>query len=357
MKWGFLILTTFVYNFNCLAQSVDLTTYLPDNYVMNGSVDYTEYLQNGLNQNVEVTFPNFPVLINEKGLKIREGQILNFHNNSCLIMKPNSNERYSLLNLVNVHDVVINNPNLIGDREDHLGNTGEWGMGINILSSSNIVINKPNISKFWGDGIYIGEILHKDRSKYGLSDYSSKEIVINGGVLDYNRRNGVSVISVKGLKIDGTVIQNTDGVLPMAGLCIEPNNNEQFLENIEIRNVVTRNNKEVGIKYVTSSFFGQRKKNVSVLIEDCTDYGAKLGLYIGGARASYKRKIERFDGTITVKNFTSHSNETPVRFGSIQRYSPKIKIQSFLVYSKNKRDYNKERKVNAELRAKKFLVN
>src|SRR5690606_18132129 len=107
---------------------------------------------------------------------------------------------------------------------------------------------------------------------------------------------------------------------------------------------------------VTSSFFGQRKKNVSILIENCTDFGAKLGLYIGGARASYKSKIERFEGDIIIKNFSSYSNETPVRFGSIQTYSPRIKVQSFSVYSNNKRDLAKEKKVKAELTAKKFLV-
>lgn len=356
MKKKLLIFALMIISKGIIAQEVDLTTYLPRNYVKDGSVDYTVHLQRGINENQVISFPAFPVLVNEDGLTIKDDRTLNFPDGSSLIMKPNANERYGLLNLINANNVIINEPKLVGDRERHLGNTGEWGMGINILSSNNIVIHNPMISDFWGDGIYIGEIPHKDRSQYKLGDYYSREILIIGGVLNRNRRNGISVISVKGLKIDGTVIENTEGALPMAGLCIEPNNNEQFLENICVSNVITRNNKEVGIKYVASSFFGHRKKNVSIQIEDCIDYGSKMALYIGGARASYNRKVESFDGNITVRNFEAHSNEVPVRFGSIQKYSPSIEIQSFSVYSDGQRDQSREEKINAELKAKRFLV-
>jgi len=345
------------FNNRVFSQAFDLTLCLPANYVKDGSADYTEYLQKGLMQYSDVIFPNFPILINERGLEAKSNQTLTFLDNSQLIMAPNSKERYGLLKLTNVSNVTINNATLIGDRDKHKGDKGEWGMGIMILSSSNVVIKNPKISKFWGDGIYIGEILHDERTRFNLPEYTSKNILIKGGLLDQNRRNGISVISVRGLVIDGTEIRNTEGKAPMAGICIEPNNNEQFLEKIELRNIISKNNKEVGFKYVTSSFFGPRKKNVSIIIENCTDYGSKVGLHVGGARASHsKRKIEKFEGEILIKGFSSHSNTFPVRIGSIQNFSPRINFQNISVYSNGKRDLSKEKKVHNELKTRRFLL-
>lgn len=358
MRAKIIILISLFFRTIVCGQSVDLTTCLPDNYVVDGSVDYTEYMQKGLNEYQEATFPNFPVLINEKGLRVRNNQILNFRENSRLFMKPNAKERYALVNIVNVRNITINNPNLVGDKERHMGDKGEWGMGINIQSSKNIVINNPNISKFWGDGIYIGEIFYDERTKYKLEDYSSKEITIRGGVIDGNRRNGISVTSVKGLLIERTLIQNTDGTEPMAGICIEPSNNEQYLENIVISGVTTKNNSEVGIKYVSSNFFGKRGKNVSITIADCRDIGSKIGLFLGGARASYANKIEKLIGEITIKNFSSHSNVTPLKYGSIQKFNPTINLRSFVIYDNHgTRSYGKEKKIKSEISAKGIKVN
>lgn len=330
--------------FNIQRQEVDLTSYLPVNYVKDGSVDYTKYLQEGLNENKNVCFPNFPILINENGLDVKNNQILKFQNGSSLIMKPNAKEKYGILNLINVKNVTIHNPYLVGDRNKHLGTKGEWGMGINILSSENIRIINPYISNCWGDGIYVGEIHYDDRVKYKLTDYASKDIKIIGGVIDNNRRNGISVISVKGLLIKNTMIKNTHGTLPMAGVDIEPNNNGQSIEDVRLIGVTTKNNAEVGFKYVPSGFFGHRSRNVSILLENCSDVGSKVGLFIGGARPSSTYKsIKKFDGAITIRNFHSYSNEKAMRIGSIQQYSPTIKFDSFKVFHNGKRSLDKEK--------------
>src|SRR5690606_32312459 len=309
------------------AQSVDLTEYLPKGFVKNGTVDYTTELQKGINDNKSVSFPNFPILIIEKGLKIGSNKILNFPSGSLLIMKPNYSERNALLLLENVSNIEINNPTLIGDKENHLGTKGEWGMGISVLSSRNIVINNPKVCKFWGDGIYIGEVFFDNRKKFKLSEYVSRNITINGGNLDNNRRNGISVVSVIGLKINNTIISNTKGALPMAGIDIEPNNNQQFLENIIITGVTTKNNQEVGIKYVPSNFHGSRNKNVSVLIQDCTDIGSKVGIFLGGGKSKYAQVPKKMNGYIKINNFKSYSNQTPLKSGSIQKFNPDINME------------------------------
>lgn len=342
-----------LYNF-CLvySQSINLEEYLPENFVKDGSVDYTTYLQKGLDENQIVEFPNFPILINKKGLQVRSDQKLNFSEGACLIMQPNAEERYGLLNLKNIQNVVINNPVLKGDKYEHKGKIGEWGMGINILSSSNVEIINPVISECWGDGIYIGEIVYKERKEYNLKDYFCRNIKISGGVIDDNRRNGVSVISVKGLSMENILVQNTKGTMPMAGICIEPNNNEQFLENIVLRNIISKNNAEVGIKYVVSSFLGKRNKNVYIRIENFKDYGSKVGLYLGGARNTHGKETKKIDGNIKIKTLNLFDNEESIRFGSIQKFNPKISISSFKIFKDSKQLKKEEYLIISELNKK-----
>ncbi len=333
-------------------QTVRLDNYLPRNPVKDGTVDYTKNLQRGLDENLTVQFPDFPILINEKGLTLRNNHTLNFSKYSCLIMKPNSSETYGLLNLINISNVVINSPNLKGDRDKHLGNKGEWGMGINILSSKNISVKNSNISKCWGDGIYVGEIRYNDRPKYNLRDYCPKNIKITGGIITDNRRNGISIVSVNGITIEDIQINNTSGTMPMAGVCIEPNNNSQILENIELRNVTTKRNAEVGLKYVASSFLGKRNKNVSIAITNFEDHGSKVGLYLGGASSKHGKDIKRLNGTIKVVNCNLYDNVEPIRYGSIQKLNPTISVSSLKIFKNKSRVDKKEASLVSELNSR-----
>jgi len=342
--------------FSAFGQPIKLDKYLPKNTVRDGSVDYTTYLQKGLDENLNIEFPNFPILINEGGLNLRSNHTLNFGKNSILIMKPNSKEKYGLLNLIGISKVVINNPNLKGDRDKHIGSKGEWGMGINILSSQDVIVNNSKISKFWGDGIYVGEIPYSDRHKYNLGYYYSKNINLIGGTVDNNRRNGISVISVKGMKIENLVSQNTSGTLPMAGICFEPNNNGQILENITLSNVTTKNNKEVGLKYVASSFLGSRDKDVSITVKSFKDYGSKVGLYIGGARSNQMRAAKKLNGTIKVIDCNLFDNIEPIKYGSIQKLNPTISVSSLKIYKNKTREGHKESSMISELGKKGIKV-
>jgi len=353
MKGSFFVFFIFCCT-NIFAQT-DIVKYLPKGYVTDGSIDYTVYLQKGIDENKNVLMPNFPVLVNKRGLNLNSNQTVAFQSNSVIKMKPNAEPNYGVLNLVNIKNVKILDPHLIGDKDKHLSRSGEWGMGINILSSGNISITNPKISKMWGDGIYIGEINYKFRPQYNLENYFSTGILIRGGLIDDNRRNGISVISVKGLSISGTIIQNTAGTMPMAGIDIEPNDNGQFLEDIILSNIITKNNAEIGIKYVPVSFFGDSKKTVTITIENCHDIGSKTGLVIGGAKGGYKGP--RQDGRIIVKHFKSESNITPVSTGSIQYFSPKIEIQNLSIYRKKTRDLKSEQDTKKSLLSRGMDVN
>src|SRR5690606_23777242 len=104
--------------------------YLPQRHVKDGSVDYTTYLQNAVNNEKEITLPNYPIAVNWKGLQLKSNFRLVFQNESKLIMLPNSKTNYEIIGINNIENVEIIRPNLEGDKKKHLGEKGEWGMGL-----------------------------------------------------------------------------------------------------------------------------------------------------------------------------------------------------------------------------------
>ena len=128
----------------------------PSGYVKDGSVDYTSVIQAVIDRYPNVVFPNFPLLINDTGLKVPSNRSITFLEGSELRLKPSSKANYDMIVMRSASNVTLYNPVLIGDRYKHLGTSGEWGMGISINGSSNITIVNPKAREMWGDGIYIG---------------------------------------------------------------------------------------------------------------------------------------------------------------------------------------------------------
>ncbi|QEC73950.1 hypothetical protein FSB73_22045 [Arachidicoccus ginsenosidivorans] len=131
--------------FKDLKNYKNLTDLLPKNYVKSGTVDYTVYLQKGLDHFNEVIFPDFPILINSKGLYISSNSKIVFASNSKILMKGNSKELFAIFNVIDSKNISIYFPNLIGDKTTHTGKKGEWGMGIMIKGGQNINISIPKL--------------------------------------------------------------------------------------------------------------------------------------------------------------------------------------------------------------------
>ncbi|WP_413511892.1 hypothetical protein [Myroides odoratus] len=307
----------FIVSVSLLANPIDLTKYLPDNFDVSGKIDYTEYIQKGLDENLSVLIPNFTVLINKNGLKISSDQTVIFQEKSKLIIEPNFETNYSILYIANVKNVKIVNPVIEGDRFTHLGIKGEWGMGISILSSIDVQIINPNIKLCWGDGIYIGEDKH--------TKLPNERIKIKGGIIDNNNRNGISVITVKGLEISDILITNTNGKNPMSGIDIEPNNNRQFLQNIVLRNIRTMNNTNEGVK-VYLKYYAGSKNEISISIENLNDSNSLYGFTYSGVLKEDFVKSKNMKGSIEMKNFKSDNNN---QIKKHRRIDLPIKFQSY----------------------------
>lgn len=265
---------------------------LPENYVTNGTVDYTEHLQKGIKENSTVLLPNFPVLINQKGLTLKSNSKIIFNKYSKLIMAPNNQTNYGVLNLIKINNVKIYYANIEGDKHKHLSDKGEWGMGINILGSQNISIQNALITSCWGDGIYMD--MYENVHPKSISIYKTQ--------LNDNRRNGMSVISADGLKVNYLLSSNTKGTLPESGIDIEPDNNQRVLKNIDLNHITTYKNGRDGILIALEALVGEQTKNVLITISNHFDDGSACGFHF--YRTTYKLPVrgKLLNGQISVSN-------------------------------------------------------
>ena len=272
------------------AGSYDLTRSLPSGYKKDGTVDYSTYVQAAITANANVTFPAFPIMVNEKGVNIPSNRTLNFLTGSQVLMKPTANGNYNAFRLDKVSNVTFNNPVIIGDVGRHLGSSGEWGNGIVILSSSNITIVDGSITNCWGDGIYISS--SKDNT-------TNKNIKLTNTVLQYNRRDGISITTVDGLLMESVVAGNSKGTKPMSGINFEPEASTDELKNINLINCKTEYNAGNGIQIGYSNLFGGANKVTSINIQNHYDKKST-----GALRAicdySKRRNGETISGTLTV---------------------------------------------------------
>lgn len=118
------------------------------------------------------------------------------------------------------------NGTIIGDKTTHLGESGEWGMGIALDNAINVRISGLTIKNCWGDCIYVGG--------------ESKCVKIDKCILDNGRRQGISITSGNDIVIKRTKILNVNGTAPQYAIDVEPNRGDMcdniFVDHVEIEN-------------------------------------------------------------------------------------------------------------------------
>lgn len=284
-----IILSILIWNFSNTATKADLghniQSDLPRNFVRDGSVDYTNYMQNAIAQHSDIIFPGFPILINDDGLEIGSNKTITFLPGSELRLKPTSKGKYVIIRIKNATNVTLKNPVIKGDKLSHLGSDGEWGMGIGIYGSNNITLINPRVFNCWGDGIYLGT----------SSKVTNRNVSITNAYLMGNRRDGISIISVVGLKLENAYAAYSNGTLPMTGINFEPNSATDELKNIIVSNPRTEYNGGRGIQVAIRQLLGGGHKNIDITIIKPIDISAKTN----AVKVSCKRKSEDEGGSVS----------------------------------------------------------
>ena len=117
-------------------------------------------------------------------------------------------------------------------------NAGEWGYGIMIRGGKNNTVEDVEANDFWGDSLLI--------SRSNTKDYAEK-VTVKNFKADGSRRQGVTIGSVKGLRMTNLDLSNISGTLPMAGIDFEPDLGIQWLQDIVVDGVRTTNCEGEGI--------------------------------------------------------------------------------------------------------------
>lgn len=303
-------------------KAVDITSFLPDNYIINGTADYTKYIQAGIDENEVVLLPNFPIMVNDSGLHLRDNSVLIFNEKSKLILKPTSKGTYDIVNIQFANNVKVFNADIQGDIGRHIGDSGEWGMGIAIRSSSNVSLYNPKVEDCWGDGIYVGFVW--DKAKKVLHD-ESRNIEIYNAFVNNNGRNGLSVVAVDNLIVSHSLFANNKRTFPKSGIDIEPG--PKLTVNVLLDNNVTCYNGARGVDLYLTTIAKNIKNNTTVKIINHTDIQSPIGIRISGYSA--EKKFYNIKGNIEIINPILKNNKIEaVLIEKNQNYMPDIYIQT-----------------------------
>lgn len=158
-------------------------------------------------------------------LNVPSNVTVRFEGNARLIMDTFELSRYAVLSMEDVENIVIEHPTIVGDADSHSGG-GEQGHGIQLLGVENVRILYPHVTRCWGDGIYFGTYATAPAGR------PNRYVTVDHPVCSRNGRNGISVTSGQHIYINHPVLEDNDRTLPMAGFDIEPNVEDDLIDDV-----------------------------------------------------------------------------------------------------------------------------
>jgi hypothetical protein len=249
-----------------------------DTDAIQSAVDYVSRLGGGI-----VIIPDGTYMIDSKrSISLPSKLELKLMPGAILKALPNNLGHYRVVCIDGQNGVVITGGTIEGERNRHMGKDGEWGMGIEIDGSRNVIVNDININNCWGDGIYLGT------GRAGFNE----NIKIQNVKETANRRNGISIISGDNVDVENCIISQSGGTEPGDGVDIEPNDLSDVISGIRLFNILTSTNAGNGLEISLSKVSG-RNKNISVQVIKYMDRGSQNGLRLSSEALSGTIMIEQ----------------------------------------------------------------
>lgn len=212
------------------------------------------------------------------GVRMRDGVFLRLTPRAVIKAFPQSTSIYKVVQFRRVRNAGIVGGTIQGERADHVGSGGEHGMCVAVLGSSNITVSDVTTKDGWGDGVLV-TYLPVEGELFPLTP--SRDVTTDRVVSDNNRRQGLSIIGVTGMVVDGCVFQNTNGALPSAGIDIEPNAGFADVRDVTIRNTQLLDNARAGLNIYGTGIFNITVEDVLV-----RGNGHETAQILGNARAN-----------------------------------------------------------------------
>lgn len=159
------------------------------------------------------------------GLRLKSGQILEL-NGAELRGLPSPHGNGSVVQGYATTGWKIVGPGrIVGERMEHRGTAGEWGMGISAWDSSGWqIVGGVEVADCWGDGIYVGT----DGGGF------CENFLIDAVKVRNCRRNGISIVAGRNGEIRNFDIAKVDAVGPAGGIDLEPDDPAMPNRNIRI---------------------------------------------------------------------------------------------------------------------------
>lgn len=191
------------------------------------------------------------------GVVLTDNQKLIMSPSALLVAIGNNSSHYRIIYAFDRDNVTISGGQIIGDRDIHTGKGGEAGHGIQIDGCKNVHISDVEISKCWGDGIYLGA--------YSSSEKPSCDgVTIENCNLHHNRRSNLSITDANNVTIDNCQFNYASGTDPQYGIDIE--HNYRTTEHVKITNSTFKGNAKASMGIIKSAN--------DIRLENCTLDGA-----------------------------------------------------------------------------------
>lgn len=161
-------------------------------------------------------------------VRLRSRVTLRMARGAVLQALPNASANSAVVSVRDARNVNVVGGTIVGERRTHTGTGGEWGHGLEVMSSQRVAIQGVRSTQAWGDGFYVGGA-------------GTRGVVMCGVTANGNRRQGLSITTVTGMIVRDSVFKNTHGTPPETGIDIEPNAGEVVDTVLLQRNVFTGN--------------------------------------------------------------------------------------------------------------------
>jgi hypothetical protein len=206
-----------------------------------GHTDDTEAIQEAIDEIAgtggTVLVPDGTYLIDaasKRRLRLKSDMTLKLSDGATLKAMPTHEKKYAVLSISDSSNVTVTGGTLRGERDEHIGKKGEWGMGIEIEDGAeHITISGVTARAMWGDGFYIND---------------ASDVTLCAVTADRNRRQGLSIVEADGVFVTNSIFQNTGGTRPGAGIDLEPNDGDQEVTRVRIERSKFLNNAGGGIQ-------------------------------------------------------------------------------------------------------------
>jgi polygalacturonase len=180
----------------------------------------------------------------------------------------------------------------------------EWRHGIALYECANVLIEGLTIRETGGDGVYIGQ---------RRTQSVCTNITLRNLSLENNYRQGVSVISVRGLLMENCRVIGTSGTAPAAGIDFEPNSGVYGFTECVVRNCEFIDNSGAGI-LVYLKKMQPDDTPVDIIIDNCVSRKNALSFAIYSIPKGVRGRILIRGGDYSLLKWIRPSKEFTVSF-------------------------------------------